>query len=205
MADSTSSDQNKTPEQKAEAPVVASKSSNKTLIIILIVVAVLFVIPGLIFGGALFWISRGDNAENLTENIIESASGSANVDINTEDKSFTIETEEGSVSAQSGESLPDDFPDVVVLYDDQNITGTFNQSSDTQQSWSVAAETDATLDQVGGFFESSYSDWESAGTYSTESLKSYTYSKDGLSVYIAVTKNEGDDKTAINYTINKEL
>jgi len=184
-------------------PVPPKNSSNKTLVIVLVIVGVLFILPGLIFGAGVFWLSRGDNAEKLTESIIESSTG-ANVDIDTKNQSVNIQTDEGSFSAGGSQKLPDDFPSVVVVYENQEIIGVVTNNQDTSKIWSINAQSTDAPSKVNQYLTSKFAEngWTTTSTSTINGFTSYSYEKDDLQAQITVSPLE-DGKVNIGYYVSQ--
>lgn len=200
MADNqTSSSQDDSATDGAKpVPPKSSSGSNKTLVIVLIVIGIIIVLPGILFAIFVFWLSSGDNARNIGESVIESSTGA---EINTDSGEFSIETDEGSLNVGS-ENLPDNFPTgEVSLYEPQTITTSYSQSSENGSSWYVAASTDDSADEVVGFIEGAYSDWETTSTSSFNETRSFRFERDSYTVSITVAASGSDDVTAITYSI----
>ena len=174
-------------------------SNNKVLIIVLIVVLVLFVLPGIALFVFLGWLSRGDNAARVTENLIESATGNQ-VDVNNEN-GFSISNEDGSFTV-GGEKLPADFPSEVAVFEPQKILAALSNTDSTGKSWYVTAETDSTLEEVDSFIANEFSDWTTISSSTFNNTKSYSFEKGSLSVQLTVGANE-ESKTSITYTVQQ--
>lgn len=194
---------NQPPEEGAKAVPPKKSGSNKTLMIVLIVVLVLFLLPGLLIGAGVFWLSRGNNVDKLAENLIESSTG-AEVDFNSNDGSFTIENEDGSFAMATGESLPDGFPESLALYEPQTITASWSQN-DTDNgtsSWFVSANTDASAGDVASFVTEAYqTGWESVSSSTFNDTRSYTYQNDSYDVSITLSPSD-EAVTTINYIVS---
>ncbi len=207
---------NPTPKQTDTAPVatvsekptaepVKAKSSSKTLVIVLVIVGVLFVIPGILLAVGSFWLSRGNNAEKITESVIENATG-ADVDIDKDGSSVNIKTDEGSVSYGTEQKLPDDLPDTAVMYDNQTVVGVLTSSQDDKSKWNISAETDDELSKVTEFIESEYVEkgWTELSTTTYNGVATYSYEQESLSAYISVSPADDDNKVSISYSIQEE-
>jgi cytoskeletal protein RodZ len=204
MADEQSK-QTKDDGSKAVPP--KGSSSNKTLIIVLVVVTILFVLPAIAFGIGAFWLSRGDNASNLTESLIEGATGS-NVEIDSDNKSVEIKTDSGTYSAGGNQELPKDLPEAVVIYDSQTVLSMIseNNADDGVVSWTFTAETSDAKDKVSSYFEQNFADkgWslESSSTYGD--VSTYSYTKDDLKALVTFSPGYQDEsKLNISYYITR--
>lgn len=191
--------------EKPAAEPVKAKSSNKTLVIVLVIVGVLFVLPGVLLAVGGFWLSRGDNAEKITESVIENATG-ADVDIDKDGSSVNIKTEDGSVSYGTEQKLPDDLPDSVVMYDNQTVVGVLTSNQDGTGNWNISAETDDEVSKVTEFIESKYVEkgWTESSSATYNGIASYSYEKDTLDAYITVSPADEDNKAIVSYVIREK-
>lgn len=204
MSDQTKDQKTNTAEGAKTVPPKRKTSGNKTLLIIGIVVIVLFVIPGIMLAVFLGWLASGDNAENLTESIVERSTGS-DIDINSNDGSFSISTDEGSVEVGGNQTLPSDLPEAVVVYDNQEIVGVFTNTQDEDKFWSITAETNSAVDSVNSFIVDGYTDrgWttESTSTFNTSST--YNFSNGNLEAVVTISPT--DESTAsITYYVSQK-
>ncbi len=183
-------------------PPKSSSSSNKTLIIVLAIVAVVVVLPVIVFSIFAFWLSRGDNAANLTENIIESATGS-DVEISEDGSSFSIETDEGSISVGE-QKLPDNLPSSVVVYDNQKVVSVFTSTETNSTIWTFSSETSDGIDKVNEYIKSKYAEggWVMTSTSSYNGSVTYSFEKDNLTSVITVMP--GENGNMISYYITQD-
>jgi hypothetical protein len=204
MADQPANQKTNIPEGAKTVPPKGKTSGNKTVLIIAIVVIVLFVLPGIALAVFFGWLASGDNAEKLTEDIVSSSTGN-NVDINTDDGTFKIETDEGSISVGE-QKIPEDFPSVVALYDNQKVTGIVTNTQDGSSFWSVNAETNDSADNVNTFVVSKYEEngWTTASKSTFNSATTYTFAKDDMQAIVTVTSNPESATTNITYYVSKE-
>lgn len=190
-------------EKTVEVPPKKSGGSNKTLVIVLVIVFVVFVLPGMVIGGAIWWFGRGKNAENLAESIIESSTGS-DVDIDSKTGEYSIKSDDGSAELSTSEELPDNFPSEVPLYKSQTITSSYRTSSTSSDAWSVVAESNDSVSKVEDYLEDKFSDWTNKGEYSVNGTTTTTYEKGEFSVSLTVGEQSGDTgKTSISYLVTK--
>lgn len=186
----------------AEVPA-KSKSSNKTLIIVLVIVGVLFVLPIILLAVGGFWLSRGDNAEKITESVIENATG-ADVDIDKNGSSVNIKTDEGSVSYGTEQKLPDNLPEAAVMYDNQTLVGVITSNQGDGSQWNISAETDDELSKVTEFIESKYADkgWTEVSSATYNGIATYSYEQESLKAFISVSPAD-EGKVSISYSIQE--
>lgn len=100
-------------------------------------------------------------SENYIENAIENQSG-GNVDVNLDDNSYSIETEEGSFKTGEDVTLPADFPGDVYVHEGKLLS--VMETSD--QAIYISIETDKSPTQVKEtYIEKFKADgWEQTGT-----------------------------------------
>jgi hypothetical protein len=203
MADQINDPKTNIPEGAKAVPPKGKTSGNKTLLIIGIVVFVVFILPGIILALFLGWLASGDNAKNLTENIIEQSTGNS-VDINTSDGSFSIETDEGSIGVGNNQKLPEDLPDAVAIYDNQEIIGVVTSTQNTNKFWSITAETEDAIESVKSSIVERYTNagWVTEETSSFNTTTSYTFTKDNLRTLLTITQI--DNKVNITYYVTQE-
>jgi hypothetical protein len=204
MADQTNDQKTNIPEGAKAVPPKGKTSGNKTLLIIGIVVVVLFVLPGIALTVFFGWLASGDNAENLTESVIEQSTGN-DVNIDTNDGSFSIETDQGSIDVGGEQTLPEDLPSAVVVYENQKIVGVVSSTQGESKFWSITAETDNSVDTVKSFVTERYTSggWKTESTSTFDSTSSYSFSKDDLQALITISQND-DNKVGITYYITQE-
>lgn len=204
MADQPTDQKTNIPEGAKVVPPKGKTGGNKTLIIVAIVVIVLFVLPGIALAVFFGWLASGDNAEKLTEDIISNSIGNK-VDINTDDGTFRIETEEGSISVGE-QKIPEDLPGLVALYDNQKVTGVVTNTQGDSKFWSINAETNDSADKVNTFVVSKYAEggWTTASKSTFNSATTYTFEKDDLQTIVTVTSDMESTVINITYYISQE-
>ena len=134
-------------------------------------------------------------AEKATEKAIESeAGGDANVDIG-KDGQVKIETEDGSLSINSGE-VPDSWPEDIPLPDDLDVAS----SMSTPDGATVSGMTSVGVDDAMAFYEDALDGWTISGEFNTSgdgaSTSSATYERDERVVTISASSN--DDGTVLS-------
>lgn len=200
-------EQKLTPADDGSKAVPPKSSNNKTLVIVLIIVGVVILLPALLFGAGVFWLSRGDNAANLTESIVERSTGS-DVDIDRDGNSVSIKTNDGSFSVGENQELPENLPDIVVVYNNQTVrsTVTDDNNEDGSVSWSFIADTSDSAETIGNYLNEKYIEkgWikDSSSTYGD--ISNYSYTKDDLEASITISPSYGEDgKISISYYVTK--
>ena len=205
MAESTENKSSEKLPEGSKAVPPKSKGNNKTLIIVLVIVGALVLLPGLLIGGGLFWLSRGDNAQNLTKDIVENSTG-ANVDINKDGSSFNIETENGSMGIGGEQKIPEDLPKAVVLYDNQQVVGVVTSTQDGTKYWNISTKTSDEVTKVSNYIETKFTEngWTTVSTSTYNEIASYSYEKDNLTAYISVSPATDENGVSINYSIQED-
>jgi len=207
MADKKASETSKASKAEQDSVAVPPRKSggnNKTLVIVLILVFVVFVLPGFVIAGSFWWWGRGNNASKLTESIIENATG-GKVDVDSKSGDYTVKSSDGTYELTSSGKLPENFPDEVPLYGDQDITGSYRSSNDNASSWSVVAETKDSVSRVDDFFDEEFSSWDNQGEYASNDTTTTIYKKGNLSVTVSVGPKTNDaGKTSISYLASED-
>ena len=190
-----------TPAPPATTGVKSAKSSNKNLFIILAVIA-------LIAGGAYFKNQQDNkNAEKVAENLIKNLGG-GDIDIDAKDNSFSIKDESGSMTIESGQKLPDDFPkDSIPYLDEKKVSLVFSNTSDGKKSWSVSTTVDKSIEEAVAFFESKIvePDYMDIGTYGYNESTTFSANTAEYGIYITVGNSDSDTEkdTTVTYVINQ--
>jgi cytoskeletal protein RodZ len=208
MADS------KSVEPKTETvPVPPKKSSNKTLWIVLgVVLFFVVIVPVILFAAAAIWFRNNaseQGAEKLVEGIVEQTTGS-NVDINSADGSFSVESEDGSssFSAGSDQKLPDDFPKEEVPYlGEEKVTFVLTSTNEGKKTWSVTTTVSDTYEDAKAFFEKAIAepDYQDVSAYGFSDSQTYYGADANYSVNVTVSKpTSGEDGTNVTYIITQK-
>jgi hypothetical protein len=205
MAESSESKPSEKLPEGSKAVPPKSKGNNKTLIIVLVIVGALILLPGLLIGGGIFWLSRGDNAQNLTEDIIESSTG-ANVDINKDGTSVNIETEDGSVNIGGEQKIPEDLPTAVVLYDNQEVVGVITSTQDGTKYWNISTTSTDEVAKVSSFIETRFAEngWTTVSTSTYNGIVNYSFEKENLTAFITISPETEGGGVNISYSIQEE-
>jgi hypothetical protein len=139
-------------------------------------------------------------AQDTVERAIENELGSE-ADVSVDGDSFTVDTEDGTVTAGSGQ-VPDDFPGDVPLVDGEV---SFAQSASTggKRGWTVQVTTQGSLDEV----TQQVSDDLRAAGFSVENLggeggATVLGERDDLSALVLVASESSD--TVVVYTVNEK-
>jgi len=187
------------PATPATAGAKSTNSNNKSLFIVIAVIALI--------AGGVFFKNQQDkkNAEKTAENFIESLTGS-DVNIDSEDNSFSIKDEDGNTTIESGQELPDDFPkDSVPFLKEKKVTLVFTNTTDGKKSWSVSTTVDESVEEATKYFEGiivepTYTD---VGTYGYNESTTFSANTAEYGVYITVAKSDSDTDTTVTYVITE--
>jgi hypothetical protein len=97
--------------------------------------------------------SAEDVTERMVEEAAEQAGAGSDVDINTEDGSVSIETDEGSFDIGS-QDLPEELPPELPVPDELVVSGSLVQTVDDLQNIGVQATYEGSFDDVAEFYAS---------------------------------------------------
>jgi len=145
-------------------------------------------------------------AENQIERAIEDELGES-ADVEIDDDSFTVDTEEGSISAGAG-SVPEDFPADVPLVEGEVAFAQRLESADGT-GWSVIITTSgdptSVAEQIRTDLETNGFTVDEASQFGGEGGEGGTVlgEKDDLTAFILVA-GDGSETTA-TYTVNEEV
>ena len=148
----------------------------------------------------------GKAAENLsekaTEKIIESqGEGNVDVDIDNDDGSYSINTDEGSISF--GADLPRSWPEDVPLPDDLAVTGGSDMSSDGGALVVVSGLTSMAADDVLNMYESSMSGWTEQSKQEIngeQRIVSVSYVNGERMLSVGTSEGTGETTLTLSYT-----
>jgi len=144
-------------------------------------------------------------AEEVAEGIVGAATG-ADIEIDDDDESVTIETDEGSMSSSVGDSaeIPADFPSDMPICDG-DIVSTTSFDNEGGKTISITIETDDSIDDVKAFYEVELVDegWEQtlAWDSSADGERSVTYGLEKGDSSAQVLIMSDDDKTMVSITV----
>ena len=184
-------------------PPKKSSSSNKTLLIIVgIIVLVFVIIPAVTFAIFAVWLGSGDNANKLTEGIVESTTGA---DIDTKDGSLSITNKDGDEFSVGGEQdYADDFPSEVPKYPGGTVTSNIRSGSTDETYWSNSVETKDDSAKVLAFYKEEMADWTESSTFTVNDSTTTSYEKGDLEASITVTSGDGSGSTIAYYVTEKK-
>lgn len=165
---------------------------NKKLIFIIggIIAILVIGIGAVVFANFKGWIdlpfqTPGEKlAEEVAEETIEEGLG-GNADVELDEDSMTIETDEGSLESAATDEWPSDIPSDIPEYGDGEITNTLHSESDDGEYWIVAI--DDTSDSAIDSYKSLLSDagFENLGDASFSGARILNMSKGDYSVVIS--------------------
>lgn len=203
-------------EQKAEQPQVApvasaavneeakkapAKGLNKTVIIAVVAV--------LLLGGGWYYKQSSDKSkeEKAAETFIESLTGNK-VDLDADNESFSVEDEESgeSVSFESNQKIPDDFPkDSIPFLNEKSVTLVITSTNEDKKNWSVTTTVKESLDEASAYFEEKLADPEytDTGSYSYNDTKTFSATNDEYNIIVTISKTSTDADTVVTYVIEE--
>ena len=164
-----------------------------------IILVVFLFAATLVFSGCFLtdWMTE-KASEQITESISEQATN-GEVDVDFDEGTFTVETEEGTVSIGQTE-IPEEFPSNVPVYSDATVVWTSSSTAD--EAYWVDLESTDDFATVESYYE------ESLGSNGWEVTDKTTYTADGQSTTIfyaddgvndlVVTVSSSDDKVMIS-------
>lgn len=161
----------------------------------------------LVLGGAACSKLSDKAADKFVEKGIEAAGG-GDVDINSDDGSFKMETEDGSMSFGTGE-IPENWPDDVPFPDGFEADGSWSTSSDGSDSIMVTGATSKSAKDAIAFYKDKMSNWDIDGETSFTSdgvMLTVNFSNDDRTLNVTATESDGDDGTqmTISYSLIPE-
>lgn len=134
--------------------------------------------------------------------------GATGVEVDTDDNKVTVTGEDGEqVEIQSGDELPDEFPDDVPMYDDAKIMASNKYSAEGKTTFTVAYEVSADVKDVFDWYkeELQKDDWkiegESLVTAQDQSTGAMGATKGERQANVAVTAGDDDSKTTVSVTV----
>lgn len=145
-------------------------------------------------------------AEEATEALVESGTG-ADVEIDDDGESVSIETEDGSIEISGGESatLPDGFPEDMPVYDGQIVMA---QSVDTPEGtgYNVGIQTSDSEDDVAAWYSDELANegWTIAAEISNDGdgmmMTTYQVEKNGSNSQVVIAEEDGQTQIVLTVT-----
>lgn len=158
---------------------------------------------GLIFGLSSCGKAAEKLSEKATEKAIEKAAGgNANVDIDPNDGTFSIETDEGSFQMGGGD-IPADWPSDIPLPKGFEPQGNMNMSSNDEVNITLHGLVPASVDETAAFYADALSSWDNEGTSSMSNSgvqqKTLMFKRGNESLIVNVTDSTEDSGTGLNF------
>lgn len=184
-----------------EAKKAPAKGLNKTVIIA--------VVAALLLGGGWYYKQSSDKSkeEKAAETFIESLTGSK-VDLDADKQSFSIEDEESgeSVSIESNQKIPSDFPkDSIPYLDEKGVTFVITSTNEGKKYWSVTTTVDESVEEAVAFFEAKFvePDYTDVSSYGYNDSKTFSAKSTEYSMFVTINKAETDTNTTVSYVIEQ--
>lgn len=133
--------------------------------------------------------------EKMAEKILEqSADGQADVDI--ADKKVKVETQEGTMEAGQGVSLPSDFPSDVYVIDGQ-LNAAYQDVQ--HHGFTISLKTSKSTSEVQSVYEQKLKDqaWKITGIMSLGTGASLSAEKDNRVVSVIISSDGNDGQTGV--------
>jgi hypothetical protein len=193
------------PQQGATPPPPAPPKKSNTGLIVTIVIVVVIVVVGIIL--AIYFGSRfvADRGEQLVEQAIEGQTG-AEVDLEQDEGTVKIETEEGSAEFGLGAELPADFPSDVPIYPGAQVISSLSLGPNRA---SVSLQSSDNYADVVAFYEAGIpaEGWnvESRNEFTADSGRSVILNatKGNRTVIVSVTEDTADNLVGISLTTSE--
>lgn len=108
-------------------------------------------------------------AERYAEETLQRAIGDeGEVTIDSGGEQVTIKTDEGETTIGQSASLPDGFPDEIPVYPNIKITTSTRSTNNGKVSFSVAAESSDSFEDVSSWYMNQLEGWENKNEMTTE-------------------------------------
>jgi hypothetical protein len=130
---------------------------------------------------ALVLVGCGGIADEVAEEAAERVVGS-DVEIDTDDGSVTVESDQGTVAIGTGGDLPDGLPDQLPLPDGLEVLASLSQSTNGTETIGFQAATSSSYDDVVAVYEDGLADaWTVTDRTTSDvgGLRSSTWSVEG--------------------------
>ncbi len=141
--------------------------------------------------------------EKAAEKAIEKETGK-DVDLNVGEGKVKIKGKEGETEIQSGEKLPEDFPEKFPLYPQAEVKGTVRNEAGGKIQMQVVLETKDSFDKVVDFYKEKLPE-------SGYKITSTVQTGGGAMFYLEMGKDKAgivsiiDEKTKTTFTINLQI
>lgn len=174
-----------------ESPKEEIKKGNKKALIIILVIIGIIIMMSVVSMFVLGWLGK-----KAVETVIETGTG-GDVDIDTDDGTFSITSDEGDEITAGVNELPDNFPNDFPVYDDAVISYTSTSGDDMYVYWT----SDDKVDKVIDFYQSELDDngWSITNTTTSSDLASYTIEGNDYEGSVTIATDSSDEtKTLIS-------
>lgn len=144
--------------------------------------------------------------EKAAEETLEVSTG-GDVDIDSDGDSFTIETDEGSMTYGEGSEVPDDFPSDMPIYEPSEVTSSSTAEANGKKSFSLTFDSTGDYTKIVDYYKKELPNngWKVNSTTSggSDSSKSALISGsmgEKKSVIITVAEEDGEASFSIIYS-----
>ena len=176
-----------------ESPKEEIKKGNKKALIIILVIIGIIIIMSVVSMFVLGWLGK-----KAVETVIETGTD-GNVDIDTDDGTFSITSDDGDEITAGVNELPDNFPSEFPVYDDATISYTSTSGEDMYVYWTSSDDVDKVID----FYQSELEDkdWAITNTTTSTDLASYTIEGNGYSGSVTIQTDTTDETLTLISTM----
>ncbi len=139
------------------------------------------------------------SAENMAEKAIEDSSGGqADVDINSESGSISVNTDQGSMQTGQNITLPEEFPDDVYVFEGK-LAAVIQDNENN--GYSLTIQTDSPIKDIYAAYEENLTEngWEITAKMDFGTTATMAAEKDKRSVSVAI--GSGDEENTIIVTV----
>lgn len=158
----------------------------------------LIIIVAVVLLGGYFLFSkfiRPNIYENIAEKQFEAATGGkADIDFDSGEGRFEIETEEGKMVIDSQGNLPADFPSDIEIYPGSDVTAYVSMDSEETVGFNTALSTSDSIEDGFNFYVNSLESngWNVVSKASATDYSAVSATKDNRTVTIGIT-TDGDN------------
>jgi len=141
--------------------------------------------------------------EKAVEKAIESEGGEAEVDIGEE--GVSIKTDEGEMTIGEGAELPDDFPKVVPVHPDIEISSSWKSVENGKENFSISGMTSDSREKIFNWYKDELGGWEIEGEFTSESggESTSTISANDGTYSVVVLIMESDEGTVVTLAVSE--
>lgn len=198
-------------QSKEKSEVQSKGKSNKTLWIVLGVIAFfVIVMPSIIGLVAFVWlrdnVQNGDLGKKALEGIVEQTTG-GNVDVDSNNGSFTVRDKEGNTSFGVGnQQLPEDFPKNDIPFINQKSIGFVTTSTNEgKKNWSVSTIVSQSPSNATSYFKSQFvePDYTEINTLNVNGIQTFSATSTRYSINISVSAGDTPDEANVMYSVSE--